>query len=385
MSRGKISAVLDTQAVTCMKDPRMVHLNGDYLGVAGYNTANDGYLRTYTVGVDGDISNSEIDSWNYSSYAQGPDIIKIPGSTDKYLLGYEPLSGAPGVVNSLTISITGVITESFVDSLTITNRMVYGKLFHTGDANDICLSNCSYGKLNSYTVDDAGNIGASVLDTQDYSDPYIVPGNITSVDGNYYATIYQDNLYTFSIDGSGNITAVDTWDFTEATGLYSIIMKKVPNSTTYMIASRDADTHGEIITFSISNTGVITKSVIDTLDFESGACGGIGNIIHAGDDYFTISGRSGSDGKVYTFTCDAAGELSNTIIDSATFYDGTAAVMGASHMQLIHQGGMSGVDTYAVIYNISATENGELTTFTIGSPWRNPGGDINPYKTRISS
>ncbi|KKN27384.1 hypothetical protein LCGC14_0865120 [marine sediment metagenome] len=364
MAYGDISAVLDTQAVAAFLYPRIVHLDGDYVGVVGYSGSNGGYLRTYTINSAGAISNTEVDSWNFAAYGVTPDIIKIPDATDKYLLGYEPSGSADGEVKSLTISITGTITESFIDTLTMTagDRMFRGRLSHTSNVNDICFSNCYEGQINSYTVDNAGNIGASIIDVQDYGHTIDDSRGIINIDGNYYATGYADTINTFSTDGSGNITAVDSWTVAPTqTGYVGIV--KVPNSTIYIAAYRNGDGDGELFTFSISDTGVITKSAIDTLIFEgTDAVSVLENILYLGGDYFAVTCVADVDGRVYTFSCDNSGNLSASVLDSLEFYDGSVNVCGAPSIIHVQD------DIYAAVHYYAGSDSGFIRTFSIEVP-----------------
>ncbi|KKM87202.1 hypothetical protein LCGC14_1271340, partial [marine sediment metagenome] len=357
---GDISDVIDTQAVAVFQNPDIVHLDGDYVAVVGFDASNDGYVRTYTIDITGDISNTEVDSWLYDSVGPYPKIISIPGATDKYLLPYRE-SGGAGYTKSLTISINGVITKSFIDTLTTTGNFFEGQIFHTGNANNICFSNGFAGVLDSYTVDSGGNISASVIDTQDYGHA-TSPGNIININANYYVTVYDDDIETFSIDGSGNITAVDSW--TSPAGTYTRIIK-VPSSTIYIVAHVDGSNDGELFTLTISDTGVITKSTIDTLIFEAGICVEIGNILYLGGDYFAVVSRGGNgglDGVVYTFSCDRSGNISNSVLDSLEFYDGT--VNTCFKPRIIYVQGI----IYAVVYYYQSSNSGFITTFSIEAP-----------------
>ena len=360
---GDISEVIDDYAIPPY--PQIVHLDGDYIAVASRTSTGDtGYIRTYVVDSEGQVSGS-IGDWNFSVYANTPQIISIPGATDKYLLSYEPSSGSAGIVKSLTIDITGTITKSFIATLTMSARSLYGQLFHTGDDNNTCLAHLDGGKIDSFTTDTAGNISASIVDTQDYSAySATYPCPVINLTNNYYAVVRDDDLLTFSIDGSSNITHVDHWDWTADAAAGAVIMK-VPNSSKYIIAYKDNAASGSLATVSISDTGVITESIIDTLIFESGSISKTPIGLHNLDgDYFAVLARGDDeDGRVYTFTCDSDGILSDAVVDSLEFYDGTTYAMGIG-AEMCHVQN----DMYAAVYTLLVDDTGAITTFNIEVP-----------------
>ncbi len=235
MAIGDISAVLDTQVITNGRTPRITHISGDYVGIVVWQeTTNDGILYTYTIDSAGNIGNTETDSWIFADVGVTPNIVNI--SDDKYLISYEINSSTASVAATLTISNSGAITKSFIDTMDFSSppvRAIYNTLLVTGDANDICFSNNYTSKIDSFTADSSGNLGASVADTADYNS---VGGSITlhsdivNIANNYYAVVYKDTIETFSIDSSGNFTSVDSWDYTSDSVLLGNIIK-VPDST----------------------------------------------------------------------------------------------------------------------------------------------------------
>ncbi|KKM87201.1 hypothetical protein LCGC14_1271330 [marine sediment metagenome] len=362
MAYGDISAVIDTLAVSGSTFPDILVLDGDYVVVVGYdgNVLLDGNMHTFTINSEGAISDTVVDSWLvFDEKGKQPKILKL--ASDKYLLIYD--NAVESFVKSLTISTTGVITKSFIDTLTLNARFIYSWALHTGDANNTCISNCFAGVVETYTADSEGAIGDTVIDSQDYGHGG-QPGNVVEVSPGYYVAIYKDNVETFSLDVSGNITAVDSWDWTEFLGRLSRILK-VPNSTKYLIAYEDQNEDGALLSFSISDTGTIAKSTIDSLVFEPGEINHIGNILSLGSGYFAITGMGntlGEDGVVYTFSCDTDGNISDSVLDTMEFYDGSVNYCQASIITHI-QG-----DVYAVVYYRQNSTDGIIKTFTIELP-----------------
>ncbi|KKN27385.1 hypothetical protein LCGC14_0865130 [marine sediment metagenome] len=362
MAAGDISAVIDTLVLTGCTTPRMVVLDGDYVVVSAWDGSLHGHIHTFTVDNVGAISDTVVDTWDFASTGLTPDIIKIPGSSDKYVIGYEG-AASEGFIKSIIISTTGVITESFIDTVSTGARIVYGYVLHTEDANDTLIAQCFAGVVETVTVDSSGNIGAAVIDSEDYGHPG-VPGNVIEIASGYYATIYADNLETFSIDGAGNITAVDSWDWTASTGTNSRIVK-VPDSTKYMIAYENGSNDGIVFSFTISNTGIITKSVIDSLTFEPGINNWVSPPLSLGSDYFAIAGvgnADGFDGVIYTFTCDSDGAISDTVSDTMEFYDGSVNFCQAPFMIHVQD------DVYAVAHYRQSSFDGWVRSFTIEIP-----------------
>ncbi|KKK55316.1 hypothetical protein LCGC14_3075770, partial [marine sediment metagenome] len=261
-------------------------------------------------------------------------------------------------------STTGVITESFIDTVSTGARIVYGELFHTANAGDIGIAQCYAGVLESFSCDVDGNIGAAILDTEDYGHAGD-PGNLIAIDGNYYVACYADSIETFSVDVSGAIVAVDSWDWGSESKTKIV---KVPGTTTYIIAVKNADTFGYIRSFTISNTGVITKSFIDNLKFESTKCSDIISLIHCGGDYFAISAVGGTDGfngLIYTFECDTSGNIGAAVLDTMVFYDHddyAGKYCSTPFMTYIQD------DVYAVVHYRQSSYDGWVKSFTIEVP-----------------
>ena len=363
MANGDISAVIDSLVLVGCATPTMAVLDGDYVAVAAWDGSLNGHIHTFTVDDAGAISNAVVDTWNFGATALTPFILKIPGASDKYLVIYEG-AASEGFIKSITINTSGVITKSWLDTVSTTARVVYGEGFHTGNAGDIGVAQCYAGVLESFSCDISGNIGATILDVQDFTHA-ADPGNVIELSPGYYAATYEDSLETFSIDVSGAIVAIDSWDW--GSDLKTKICK-VPGSTTYLIAVRATDTFGYVRSFTISDAGIITKSIIESVKFEATKCSDVITLLPLGETYFAISfvgGVDGFDGLVSTVECDADGNIGAAVLDSLTFYShDDFAGKYCSVPFMIHVQD----DVYAVVHYRQSSYDGWVKSFTIESP-----------------
>lgn len=124
------------------------------------------------------------------------------------------------------------------------------------------------------------------------------------------------------------------------------------------IAYRAANDFGTLAIVEISDTGVITDSVIDTYVFESGIC--LLPFVHSiGQGYIGVAYRDGlAHGILKTFLVDENGSLNNTTIDTLDFAPG-----GCNFPYVFHVTG----DVWAVVHD-GADIKGWVTTFGLETP-----------------
>jgi len=398
MAYGDISSVLDIEAVAgFFATPAPLRIGNGCMITAGCSLTgggNIGYLRTHS--VDGDGSVDTIDTWAAfdSDYGNHGRIVAIPDSTDKYLIYYKS-DVTEGFVKSFTVGSTGTITESFADSLEVQKLGTYsGEVYHTQN-NDICMIIGNESQLNTFTLDSDGNIGATVIDSFTFGYGYLPdmgpPGPVIHIDGDYYVTSNKEGIATFTVDESGMIALVDFWwpeGESNDIGKNQTIVR-VPDTTTYVLLYAEDDSEPfteatDLRSFTISNTGVITYSEIDTLrvaptvgeSHRTNFFYGRPEITHIGENYFALCTQGGwstaTDGMIYTFTCSDAGIFSDAVLDTLKFHDGAGDFVDCRAPRMVHVRD----DIFAVTYYTSDGYNGFITTFRIEAPSAAEGGGL---------
>jgi len=206
-----------------------------------------------------------------------------------------------------------------------------------------------------------GDIG-SVLDTLEFDPGLASRISICHVSGEVYAIVFQgvDSdgwLCTFSVNSAGAISAaiIDSYEFDATQGYYTQILKA--SDGIYLIAYAPVGSAGKVISVAIADDGTITKSIIDSLEFSSYVYF-IGNIVKVGAGFFGIvHNDSAFDGWVKTFSCNASGDISATVIDSLEF-----DISQANDTWFCQVSGT----IYAVVYR-GPGDDGYIKTFSIDS------------------
>ena len=126
-------------------------------------------------------------------------------------------------------------------------------------------------------------------------------------------------LKTVQIAGSGEIgnEEIDSFEF-------DVVKGKTPDiipisGDVYAIAYAEDGDYGRLITVTIANDGQITEAIIDSVEFDN-AKGKTPNIIHISGNVYAIAyAGDGDDGWLITGTITAAGQITDTLIDSLEF------------------------------------------------------------------
>ena len=177
------------------------------------------------------------------------------------------------------------------------------------------------GWLKTVTIDADGNIGNSVIDSLEFDETVCSWPSICHVKGNYYAITYQGNfnhgwLKTVTIDGAGNIgnAVTDSWEFDATNGGHPALINILNNI--FAIAYDKSQTQGTIISVNIAADGTITKSAIDTLEFESTDCRTCDICHTTGAIYTVVYSGASLNAIIVSISIDNDGNISNSIIDS---------------------------------------------------------------------
>ncbi len=164
-------------------------------------------------------------------------------------------------------------------------------------------------------------------------------------------------LKTVQIAGSGEIgnEEIDSFEF-------DVVKGKTPDiipisGDVYAIAYAEDGDDGRLITVTIANDGQITEAIIDSVEFDN-AKGKTPNIIHISGNVYAIAyAGDGDDGWLITGTITAAGQITDTLIDSLEF----DPAQGKAPNIIPISG-----DVYAIAYAGNA-DAGSLKTVTIAT------------------
>lgn len=203
-----------------------------------------------------------------------------------------------------------------------------------------------------------GDLGA-IIDSLEFDPARGVYPRIIPIAGNVYAIVYSDVdsdgfLITVTIADDGTIgSIIDTYEF-DASFCQTPFIFHI-SGTTYAIAYQSVSGgQGSLVTVTIADNGTITKSIIDSLVFDTVVLWP--RIIHvSGDVYAIIYQGTDNDGYVCTVTIEANGQIGDSVIDSLE-YNTTA---GQAPDILHHTG-----DIFIFAF-LEVSPNGYIETYSI--------------------
>jgi len=185
------------------------------------------------------------------------------------------------------------------------------------------------GWISTITVSPSGAMEDIVEDEWEFEIDRAASVYIYKISTSVVAVLYQDpygdgQLFTVSIAANGTITKskIDTLEFDTAAAGCSRIINVV--GEVYAIVYSDGATRGYVKTVTITSGGVISNAVIDTLEFESVTCGEV-DACKVSDNLIAVaySGVVGDDaygnGWIRTVEIDASGNITDAIVDSLEF------------------------------------------------------------------
>ena len=345
-------------------------------------TDNDGWARVIRVyNNNGSIQQSVISSYEFDdSDGNYPSIVHLPG-TDKYAISYRDTTGDRVKVVTLQVSdITGIITQPYIDVQSLTYDGLYTNMilvspdepfrsgwifavaYQEGGTGGAAATNDGF--METIWIDNTGTINNTIMSTREFDIADCVQPILVIVDADTVAICYTTSgsdgyISAWNITSSGIIgtTMADGWEYDTTNGQYPGFIKISGN--VYAVAYRDTDTFGYVITFNISDTGMITKTFVDSLTFT-------GTMVNLNNSIFPIVQGSvygisfqglDADGYIYTMNISSDGVIGNAIIDSIEFdtadnaYFANVINLNSSYYLVVYQG--SGSDGWAKTVGIS--------------------------------
>ena len=381
-----------------------------YLTVANGDTGSDtdGLARTIKVwNNNGTIKKSVVSTYRYDiTDGMGANVRHISG-TDKYVIAYRDIASTKTTFVTLQVWDTnGTINPSNIDTQECTyNGQFICLIGFTQNVFVVSYTEMitKYCWMESWWIGNDGLINGTQLDIQEIDATY---GNFSSmciIDSNTIGVTYHANsatgdyvLTTYNITSSGIITntPADSWTFTtspkgaSSDGESNPVMNKI-GSNVYDITYIDSDADVQTKTCTIANTGMITKSWIDTLLVFASIGTDYLETFVVQDSQISANGRGilgttvqgdaagyNYDGWMFTWNVTSAGVLDAAVIDSLEF--DTADNKYFAHVEWVNQSkfliiwSSSGSDGWSGTLNIS--KNWATPTFASSSPTNNSVG-----------
>jgi hypothetical protein len=168
-------------------------IDNNTIAIVYQGQSNHGRLVTYNISSSGDITNTRADYWEFDAVCGvEPSIMHI--SDNVYAIAYSD-TNSDLQVKTVTIASTGMITKSWIDTLTadagtayyptlfkVNEKSVYGVTF-SGNTLD--------GWVTTFNLSASGVIGDSITDNLEFDiDDNMYWAPITWVNGSYYYIVY---------------------------------------------------------------------------------------------------------------------------------------------------------------------------------------------------
>jgi hypothetical protein len=146
------------------------------------------------------------------------------------------------------------------------------------------------------------------------------------IDSDTLAIIYGDEsfygkLVTINISSTGDITntVASSWTFDSTPNILYVDIGRISGNV-YGISYADSDSDGQVKTLTIANTGAITKSWIDTLEFAPANTVSylkLFTVMNA--SVYGVACKDTSGGLIRTMNISSTGTIGDAIIDTFTF------------------------------------------------------------------
>jgi flagellin-like protein len=304
--------------------PSIIHVDDTIYAIAYGGFNNSGVLKTVDIANDGHITGTIIDSFKFDTYGKETEIINI--KNDVFAISYRGPDN-DGFIKTVEIENDGQITDSIIDTLEFgVSRTYYPNIIHiNGDVYAIVYRGWDDdGFLATVEMANNGSISDRIINILEFDRFYCYYPHIVHVNGDIYAITYTGYgsdgfLKTIEITNTGAITdsVIDTLEFDTSYGYEPRIIHV--NGDIYAIAYTGLGTDGFIKTVEITNTGAITNSVIDSLEFDT-SYARYSDIVHVNGTVFAVAymGPS-SDGFIKTVEIANTGAITNSVIDSLEF------------------------------------------------------------------
>ena len=308
--------------------PTAIHIGGEYYAVTYKKSTYSHWLKTYRIIANGTIS--EIDTWEFTTENAEDHLIKNISGT-LYVITYHWFDGTNnlGRLKTLHISSTGVITKSFDDTYNITRQEYFGFLFQITGAYYVLITGDSPVNHYVYTFTIiTGAAGITLVDSYQYINLGYHVEAAGKVSNNVYFAVFGCDTYykvvTFHVSNTGVITTPYTasQDFTVACGHGFLRSVKITSNIFAISGFTTAPNEGFIQTVQINNNGTIEGTLLDDYPFT-----GVTSLrlflcyTGSGNRYYAVYRGVGDDGFIDIFEINISGEISDDPLYSAFEFD----------------------------------------------------------------
>ena len=263
------SAYIDTLTfdTNSAYEPDIVNVSGSIFAIAYRQTGNHGFLRSVSIDAAGNIGSAYIDTLTFeATTCATPCLKQVSGSI--YAIAYRGV-GNQGYVRTASIDVSGNIGNAYIDSLTFDTTACYtpdllnvsGTTFavaYTGATNR--------GYLRTMSIDASGNIGAAYISTYTFDSTGAYESSILQTSSGTFAIAYRDSanrgkIVTVAIAANGTITTslIDSLIFDSAAGYEPVVL--IVTGTIFAIAYRGSGNHGFICTIRIATSTINTTAL----------------------------------------------------------------------------------------------------------------------------
>jgi hypothetical protein len=377
----------DSVATGLMGLGNIVHISGNVYAVVYWDINSDGWVSTFTVADDGTITPGAISTYEFGPVdGLQPNIIHVSGNV--YAVAYRGLR-SDGFVRTITIATDGTITQSVIDTLEFdtSNGWAPDVIHVSGDVFAIFYRGTGAdGFVKTVEITTGGQITNTVIDTLEYNTSRALSPSALHIGGDIFAVAYSGPLSdgwlsTIEIAANGQITnsVVDTYEYDTTQGNHPSLVSVFGD--VYAIAFQGALGDGFLVTLEIDASGTITKSLIDSLEFETVSCADphLANVVS--DTYGIVYEGPGNDGWLATVTIQINGNIFDQVFDTLEF----DPAFGETP-QILHVDG----SVYIVMHD-DQNNIGQVTTFEIESTTGSAYGGyviistVNGRTTRVSA
>ncbi|MCA9402288.1 MAG: DUF2341 domain-containing protein [Candidatus Omnitrophica bacterium] len=360
------NAVVDSAEIvtTDINYPSIVHISGDIYAVVYTDLDNDGVVITVDIAADGTITTPVIDSFEFDTVSGlYPRIIQVSG--DVYAIVYAG-SGNDGFIVTLDIDTDGTINTPVIDSFEYdTSAGIFPDIQNiTGDIFGIVYRGAGNdGFAVTLDIDTDGTINTPVIDSLEFDTTFANTPKLINVTGTLYATAYEDStgdgqVLTFTISNAGAISAViDSFEYAVANGDAPDLIQV---SGTMFAVAYTSQGVAKLSTFTVSNTGTFTGSLVDQGGFGFGAEHNDADpklVRLASDMVAVVYAGVGNDGTIKTIQINSSGVITDGWFD---YFEYDTAQ--GDDPDIIN---LSGSD-YAIVYE-NGSSVGQVATLDINS------------------
>jgi len=302
-----------------------IALDDNDFAVVYEGTGLDGFISTVDIDTSGQIAAALTDTLEYDlTNGEEPDILRIAGNI--YAIAYDG-AGSDGYVATVELANNGQITDTLVDILEFeTSLGIQPDMVHvSGDVYAIAYNGPGGdGYVTTVEIDSTGQITDTIIDSFEFETADCDTPSIVHVNGNYYAIAFNGPagdgfLVTVEITTGGLITktVVDSFEFDISTTLRPHVFSLA--SDVVAIVYEGPASVGYLITIEIDGSGLINNTLIDSLAYNATE-GCEPDVDNLSGDYYAIAYRGpDGDGWITTVEVNSAGSITDTAVDNFEF------------------------------------------------------------------